>query len=198
MIGQVPTGRGCQDAWLWAIFCPRLGRHPLPITASKLELPLAVAPCISALLAAKALSLGLGLMLDVGLMLGGVPGQGTGLLPAGQLAVSLLDCTEDLNLCRKHWLKLPCEAGNRRCRAPGKVLMGSLCTPSCRDGDVADVLHAMLGVADCPVCEICHLWTVQRQTSCAMGFCYVQIAEWVSQSQHQCRDQAATTAQHEP
>lgn len=35
-------------------------------------------------------------------MLGTAPGQGTGLLPAGLPAVKLLDCTEDLNLCRKH------------------------------------------------------------------------------------------------
>lgn len=134
MRGQVPTARGCQDAWLWAIFCPRLGTQPFPITASRLEVPSAIAPCNSPLLAATALRL------KVGLLLGAALGQGTRLLSAGLPAVKVLDCTEDLNLCRKHWLKLPCEACCRRCRAPGKLLTGFLCMSFCRDVGVADVL----------------------------------------------------------
>jgi len=117
----------------------------------------------------------------VGLLLGTAPGQGTGLLPAGLPAVKLLDCTEDLNLCRKRWLKVSCESCCWRCRAPEKLVTGFLCTPSCRDAGVADVLHAVFCVAGCPVCEICHLCVVQRQNSCAMGVCYGQLANGVSQ-----------------
>ncbi len=160
----------------------------MPITASILELPSAVAPCISALLAATALSL------EVGLLLGAAPGQGAGLLPAGLPAVKLLDCTEDLNLCRKHWLKLPCEACCRRCRAPGKLLTGFLCIPSCRDAGVADVLHALLCVAGCPGCSVGYLWMLQRPTSCAMGIGYVQPAEGISQQEHECFCQRAQPA----
>lgn len=189
----MPTGRGCQDAWLWAIFCPRLGTQSLPITPSRLELPSAVALCVSALLAATALSL------VVGLLLGAAPEHKTGLLPARLPAVKLLDCTEDLNLCRKHWLKLPCDACCWRCRAPGKLLTGFLCMAFCRDAGVADVLHAWLCVAGCPVCKGNYLWMLQRPIAVQLALAMFSLPKVCRKRSiyASVRDQAGGTARHE-
>ena len=56
--------------------------------------------------------------------------------------------------------------------------------PSCRDAGVADVLHALLCVAGCPVRSVVYLWMLQRPTSCAMGIGYVQPAKGVLQKEH--------------